>query len=89
MKMTVKSGAVLAAAALSFAVSGVALTTASQAASGKVMCVGVNSCKGQSECKTAMNNCKGMNSCKGHGWLSLSKADCKKMGGKIGDMIKN
>lgn len=39
-------------------------------------CVGANSCKGQSACKTAASTCKGENSCKGKGFLEMSKADC-------------
>ena len=44
-------------------------------------CVGVNSCKGQSACKTATTSCKGENSCKGKGFLEMSKADCDQAGG--------
>ncbi|WP_374337807.1 hypothetical protein [Leeia sp.] len=70
----------LAAAAL---LGGATLSTAAQAADAKVQCAGINSCKGTSECKTASNECKGQNSCKGHGWLSKSKAECMKLGGKV------
>ncbi|MBM3520076.1 MAG: hypothetical protein FJX63_04785 [Alphaproteobacteria bacterium] len=83
MKQFVKSGAVLAAAALSFAVSGATIQTA-QADDGRVMCMGVNSCKGQSACKTATNSCGGMNSCKGQGWLNMTAAECASAGGKSG-----
>jgi hypothetical protein len=81
MKPFAKSGAVLAAAALSFAISGLAPVTA-QAADAKVHCVGVNACKGQSECKTGSSSCKGLNACKGHGFLSMTAADCSAAGGK-------
>ena len=48
-----------------------------------VQCVGANSCKGHSECKTAKNDCKGMNSCKGQGWTQTKSAEeCTKAGGK-------
>mgnify|MGYP003483792658 CR=1 FL=1 len=83
MKIIAKSGAVLAAAALGFAVSGVGIATMAAAEEGKVMCSGVNSCKGHSECKTANSSCKGLNSCKGQGWTSLSQADCDAKGGKV------
>ena len=83
MKQFGKSGAVLAAAALSFAMTGLAPAPA-QAHDGKVQCLGVNSCKGQSECKTANSSCKGLNSCKGHGFLTMTKAKCKAAGGKVG-----
>ncbi|HEV8644064.1 MAG TPA: hypothetical protein VGR01_00665, partial [Burkholderiales bacterium] len=46
--------------------------------SGSVMvkCYGSNSCKGQSECKTAMSACKGQNSCKGQGFSMLTDKAC-------------
>jgi hypothetical protein len=50
--------------------------TAAAAADATVHCTGVNSCKGQSACKSANNSCKGQNSCKGKGFLEMSKADC-------------
>lgn len=46
-------------------------------------CVGVNSCKGQSDCKTASSACKGQNACKGSGYKETTKADCDKQGGKF------
>lgn len=49
----------------------------------KIHCSGVNSCKGQTACKTVSNDCKGQNSCKGKGFLSLSKADCDAQGGTV------
>lgn len=82
MKHIGKSGALLAAAAFSFAVSG-ATIAAVQADEAKVHCVGVNSCKGQSECKTASSSCKGQNACKGQGFLSMTKADCETAGGTV------
>ena len=47
----------------------------------KVMCQGINACKGQGAC--AVNNCAGTNKCKGLGWLSLTAADCAKKGGTV------
>ena len=82
MKLNVISGAALAAAALSFAVGSTAVTTPASAA-GKVMCYGVNACKGQGACKTASNACKGQAACKGQGWINASAADCEKWGGKV------
>ena len=74
MKSTKAGGAALAtAAALLF---GTLATTAANADEAKVQCTGVNSCKGQSSCKSAKNSCKGMNSCKGQGFVEMSKADC-------------
>ena len=47
----------------------------------KVQCMGVNSCKGHSACKTANSSCKGLNSCKGQGFLELTKSECDAQGG--------
>jgi hypothetical protein len=74
MSSRVLSGVALAAAA-AVMFSTVAMTTA-QADEAKVKCQGVNSCKGQSACKSANNACKGQNSCKGKGFVEMSKADC-------------
>ena len=82
MKNVSKSGAVLAAAALSLAMTGMAFTPV-QAGQAKIHCSGINSCKGTAECKTASNACKGQNACKGHGWVSATNADCKAKGGKV------
>jgi uncharacterized membrane protein len=51
----------------------------------KVHCYGVNKCKGQNDCKTANNACKGKSACKGKGFLSMTKAECDKAGGKVGE----
>ncbi|MCB1426592.1 MAG: hypothetical protein R3D65_12275 [Zhengella sp.] len=87
MKHIGKSGAALAAAAFTLAVSGMApaTVTVAHADDGMVKCSGVNSCKGTSECATASNACKGQNSCKGHGFISLTKSECEAKGGKILD----
>jgi len=66
------------AAAVSFAVAPV---TSAVAATHKVPCYGVNSCKGKSNCKTAKSSCKGQNSCKGQGYLMKTAKQCKKLGG--------
>ena len=49
----------------------------------KVHCLGLNSCKGQSECATASSSCKGQNACKGQGMNVLSEKDCLAKGGKV------
>ena len=50
----------------------------------QVMCSGLNSRKGHSECKSATNECKGLNSCKGQGWVhKASKQECEEAGGKV------
>jgi hypothetical protein len=45
-------------------------------------CIGANSCKGKSSCKTAENACKGQNSCKGKGHIETTEAKCDKMAKK-------
>ncbi len=82
------AGVVLAAAAATLFVAGcksMGGASAQSADSGavKVKCYGANSCKGQAECKTAMNACKGQNSCKGHGFLSLTEQACVDRLGRI------
>jgi hypothetical protein len=67
-------GAALASAAAVLFSAGV--TTTAQADEAKVHCAGVNSCKGQSACKSASNSCKGQNSCKGKGFLEMTKEQC-------------
>lgn len=76
------SGAALAAAAAGFFMSGM-VGTAVAADEAKVHCVGVNGCKGKSECKTAMSECKGQNACKGKGMVSMTEKMCKEKAGKM------
>ncbi|HMK90437.1 MAG TPA: hypothetical protein VK446_12505 [Methylocystis sp.] len=84
MKTTTLSGAAIAIAAVSLALAGA--VTAQAAASAKVHCLGVNSCKGQSDCMTPKNSCKGANACKGQGWVFKESAEaCKQEGGKVID----
>jgi hypothetical protein len=82
MKHISRSGAVLAAAAFSLAVTGISMTPVS-AQEAKVHCMGVNACKGQSACKTANSSCKGQNACKGQGFLEMTAAECTAAGGKV------
>ena len=70
-----RRGALLAIGAAALILAGCAGTGTSTASSGAVgACVGVNSCKGTSDCKTAGNACKGHNSCK------TAKNACKGQG---------
>jgi hypothetical protein len=79
------SGAAVAAAAAALFISGCAsMGQPSGAQSAKVQCFGVNSCKGQSDCKSASNACKGQNSCKGKGFVSMTKSECDAAGGRAG-----
>lgn len=75
------SGIALAAAAATLFIAGCASqggAPSQSADSGavKVKCYGANACKGQAECKTAMNSCKGQNDCKGHGFMQMSEKAC-------------
>lgn len=84
MKINALSGAALAVAAVSLALAGG--VTAAAATSGKVHCLGVNSCKGKSDCHSPKNACKGMNACKGQGWNFTETAKaCEDAGGKVHD----
>jgi uncharacterized membrane protein len=81
MNTTIKlSGFALATAAAGlFALGSPAF--AQESGSAKVHCYGVNSCKGQSACKTASSACKGQNACKGQGFLDKTKDECDQLGG--------
>lgn len=49
----------------------------------QVKCVGGNSCKGQSACKSASSSCQGQNACKGKGFvMAASVKECQTDGGK-------
>lgn len=83
------TGVTLAAAAAAIFAMGAALSVPAYAADTSVQCVGANSCKGTSECKTAKNDCKGMNSCKGQGWTKAASAEaCKAAGGTVAAAAK-
>lgn len=71
--------AVVAASLFAMAPVANAGNPAASAALGK--CMGGNSCKGQSACKSFDHACKGQNSCKGHGFTMTSKDDCAKISG--------
>ena len=84
MKNHTRSGAALAIAAVSLALAGAVAPAAAESA--KVHCLGVNSCKGKSDCMTPKNSCKGMNACKGEGWIFKDSAQaCEAEGGKVID----
>ena len=76
MKTTGVSIAMAAAALLA-----IAPVTTHAGQTGK--CMGVNSCKGHSACKTANSSCKGLNSCKGKGFLEMTQAQCTEAGGSF------
>ncbi len=85
MKKDMCKGATLAIAAVSIVLAGAA-PPAKAASTGKVRCLGANSCKGKADCHSPKNACKGMNSCKGQGWIFMeSDAACQAAGGKVLD----
>lgn len=74
--MNAKKLVLATAAASIFLSSGFALAADEKAAE-KIICEGVNACKGQSACKAGANtSCKGKNACKGKGVLSVTKEEC-------------
>ncbi len=83
--MSIKMQAGLAAAAAMLALSGAAVSvhaqTTTTALADAVHCYGVNSCKGQSDCKSYDHACKGQNSCKGQGFKAESAEKCAADGG--------
>jgi len=89
MKIDIKSGAAIAAAAAALLVAGTALSVPSQAADeAKGHCMGANACKGKSACKTATNECAGHNACKGKGYLEMTKEECEKIEGATFEPMK-
>lgn len=84
MKHIQRSGAVMAATALTLAISGATFTPAPAQAADTVHCFGVNACKGQAACKSESNSCKGQNACKGQGWITTSADQCEDWGGTAG-----
>lgn len=80
--MKTLSGAAIAATAAGTFLFGTTSTVVS-AEKAKVHCVGVNGCKGHSDCKTASNECKGQNACKGKGFVETSEKQCIEKGGAV------
>jgi uncharacterized membrane protein len=88
MMMTRKkmTGLLLAStAAALFGTANIAAAAEGTAKSAEVKCMGINACKGTSECATASNACQGHNSCKGQGWVHASQEECIAKGGKVVD----
>jgi hypothetical protein len=80
------NGAVLAtAAAALFMAAPISVNADSHEGAAEPMgqCMGGNSCKGQSACKTANSSCKGQNACKGEGMTQTTKAECNEAGGEF------
>lgn len=89
-----KSTVSIAAAAAALAVSSFAFaaenppgsTGPAVNAGDKVHCYGVNSCKGNTDCKTGVNECKGKNSCKAKGFKAVTAKECLSQDGVISDL---
>jgi hypothetical protein len=90
MKMTVNSGAAIAAAAAALLIAGTAISAPMQIAAddAKGHCMGANACKGQSACKTASNDCAGHNACKGKGFTEMTKEECDAVEGATFEPMK-
>jgi heme A synthase len=87
MRLKNSSGVAIAtAAAMLFSTALVGTAVAGTGAA--IHCTGVNSCNGQSACKSANNACKGQNSCKGKGFLEMSKKECKTAQAKMKEELK-
>jgi uncharacterized membrane protein len=80
-----KTAVSFAAAAALIALSGASISSPAMAKSAvaKVQCFGVNSCKGQSDCKSGNHDCKGQNDCKGQGFKAETAKMCKADGGSL------
>jgi uncharacterized membrane protein len=85
MMTSSKTAVGFAAAAALIALSGASMSTPvlAKAATAKVPCYGINSCKGQSDCKSGKHDCKGQNDCKGQGFKDLTAKQCKAKGGSL------
>jgi hypothetical protein len=71
----------LALAATAATLFATAPISASAAGSSEGKCMGVNACKGHSDCKTAKNECAGHNACKGQGFVMMDEETCEQLGG--------
>ncbi len=82
MQATKTTGLMIAVAAAAMFAAGAIVSMPAAAGEG-VKCMGANSCKGHSACKTAASSCAGQNACKGQGWIKTDSAEaCAKAGGK-------
>ena len=91
MKISVNSGAAIAAAAAALLIAGTAISAPVQVAAddAKGHCMGANACKGQSACKTATSACGGQNACKGKGFTETTKAECDAIEGATFEPTKS
>jgi len=87
MRVSTKGAMLAAAVAVAFMASSVSAEDSNTSAKPTyVGCLGVNSCKGQSMCKSFDHECQGMNSCRGKGFIMMkNEKECKDKGGKAID----
>ncbi|MCB2100354.1 MAG: hypothetical protein KDE22_05755 [Rhodobacterales bacterium] len=84
MKSKTTGTVIAATAAALFMAAPMLVASSGTAQADSVKCVGGNSCKGHSACKTASSSCKGQNACKGQGFtMTDDKASCEAAGGKV------
>jgi hypothetical protein len=85
--MTTKTkGMLIASAAAALFLSGAVSARAEEKkADDKVMCSGINACKGQGVCAGEGHACGGQNACKGKGVVKTTAEECKAKGGKVTD----
>lgn len=76
------TGFLIAAAAATLLLGGCATTDEAETGPSIIKCMGANSCKGQSQCKTMRSACKALNNCRSTGWIATTEHDCKLKGGK-------
>jgi len=78
-----KTGTVLALAVAGLITTGCAQTGGAYSGVGaQVRCIGLNACRGQSNCALGPNSCKGQNQCRGTGWLFSTQQYCIEKGGE-------
>jgi hypothetical protein len=89
MTKTFLKGAFIAAAVGGFFAAGSNAQAETPAKDGdKVMCEGINSCKGTGACAGPGHGCAGQNACKGQGHTKVTKKECADKGGKIAEAKK-
>lgn len=79
----IRSSLSFAATAALVALSATAVPAAAQSRAATVHCYGVNTCRGQSACRTAANECRGQNSCRGQGFSELTTRQCTARHGSL------
>lgn len=82
-QLKMSSIAIATVAAGLFALNGPIAAAEKDNSTETVHCVGVNACKGMSDCHTAESSCAGQNSCKGKGYVEMSRKTCQQIGGKV------